>query len=59
MMKIYEDELRFSKNKSELNNYNSLISFLSSYYQEQLQLDQDESAATSQRKKQPLKRDEI
>lgn len=38
-MKLYEEELRFSKNKSELNNFNSLISYLSSYYQEQLKLD--------------------
>ena len=31
-MKLYEEELRFSKNKSELNNFNSLISYLRSYY---------------------------
>ena len=35
-MRIYEEELRYSKNISELNNFNSLISFLNSYYQDQL-----------------------
>ena len=35
-MHIYEEELRFSKNMSELNNFNSIISFLSSYYQDRL-----------------------
>ena len=29
---MYEEELHYSKNKSELNNFNSLISYLSSYY---------------------------
>jgi len=62
-MHIYEEELRFSKNMSELNNFNSIISFLSSYYQDRLaeQDGQDGGAAGigQQRKKQPLKRDEI
>jgi len=35
-MRIYEEELRYSKNMSELNNFNSLISFLNSYYAEAL-----------------------
>jgi len=54
-MKVYSEELRYSKKKSELNNFNSLISYLSSYYQDKLDQDQ----GTTQRKKQPLKRDEI
>ena len=65
-MKLYEEELRFSKNKSELNNFNSLISYLRSYYQDQLNLDQQQQQQDSSsrnamlaRKKQPLRRDEI
>lgn len=46
MMKLYEEELRFSKNKSELNNFNSLITYLSSYYQEQLSMDQPLNSST-------------
>ena len=56
-MRIYEEELRYSKSISDLNNFNSLISFLSSYYQDRLT--DDPEALKNQRKKQPLKRDEI
>ena len=56
-MRIYEEELRYSKNISELNNFNSLISFLNSYYQDQLAA--NETSMSQTKKKQPLKRDEI
>ena len=36
-MKLYEEELRFSKNKSELNNFNSLMDYLRSFYQTELE----------------------
>ena len=36
IMKLYEEELVFSKTKSALNNFTSLITFLSSYYHERL-----------------------
>ena len=61
-MHIYEEELRFSKNMSELNNFNSIISFLSSYYQDRLAEMEGQDGdlrGTTYRKKQPLKRDEI
>lgn len=35
-MKTYEDELVYAKNQSDLNNYNSLISYLRSYFHEKL-----------------------
>lgn len=41
-MKLYLDELKFTKSKSDLNDFNSLISYLRSYYNEQLQR-QDET----------------
>jgi len=43
-MKLYEEELRFSKNKSELNNFSSLMTYLRSYYQDQLNFDQSSSS---------------
>jgi len=36
IMKLYEEELVFSKTKSALNNFTSLITFLSSYYHDRL-----------------------
>ena len=33
-MKVYLDELAYAKSKSELNDFNSLISYLRSYYHE-------------------------
>ena len=53
-MKIYEEELPHCKNISDLNNFTSLIGYLSSFYQEQLRAQEQDV-----RKKQPFKRDEI
>jgi len=57
-IKLYEAELNDAKNKGALNNFNALISYLSSYYQEEL-LASDLDNTNGSRKRQPLKRDEI
>lgn len=35
-MRVYLDELHYTKSKSDLNDFNSLVSYLRSYYHEQL-----------------------
>ena len=35
-MKVYEDDLAYAKNQSELNNFNSLINYLRSYFHDKL-----------------------
>ena len=57
-IKLYVAELNDAKNKGALNNFNALISYLSSYYQEEL-LASDQDNTNGSRKRQPLKRDEI
>ena len=54
-MKVYEDELGYAKNQSELNNFNSLISYLRSYFHDKLNTEADKK----NQKKQPLRKDEI
>ena len=53
-MKTYEDELVYAKNQSDLNNYNSLISYLRSYFHDKLASEND-----TNRRKQPMRKDEI
>ena len=53
-MKGYEDELAYAKDHSQLISFNSLISYLRSYYSEQLS-----SGDSQSKKKQPQRRDEI
>ena len=54
-MHCYEERLRYTKNMSELNNFNSIVSFLSSYYQDRLAAqegtDNELKRTNSQRKK--------
>ena len=55
LMKVYEDELAYAKNQSELNNFNSLINYLRSYFHDKLSSEVD----GQHRKKQPMRKDEI
>ena len=56
----YELELQDAKNKSQLNNFNSLVSYLSSFYKEQLKALSGPPQGADANKKQPvLKLDEI
>ena len=56
----YELELQDAKNKSQLNNFNSLVSYLSSFYKEQLKALSGPAQGADANKKQPvLKLDEI
>ena len=41
LMKVYEDELNYAKNQSELNNFNSLINYLRSYFHDKLSTELD------------------
>ena len=55
LMKVYEDELAYAKNQSELNNFNSLINYLRSYFHDKLSTETE----MQNRKKQPMRKDEI